>query len=325
MKAIRIMGLTAFLAAFLTGPALAAVAPVGLGTAGGYAVLAYSTVTNTGPTTITGDVGLHPGSAVTGFGSVTLHGTQHVADGAALQAKNDLVAAYNSAAGRTPTTVGTELGGQTFTAGVYNTQNGELGLTGVVTLDAQGDPNAVFIFQAASTLTTASGSRVVLVNGSQACNVFWKVTSSATLGTSTAFAGNILALASITLTTGATLVGRALAQTGAVTLDTNVITRAVCSTPAGAQPTAGTTPVPGGVQPPAGTTPVPGGVQPPAGTTPVPGAVQPPTTNSTPPPTTTGGSGDSGSGPGAPLIVLIAGLAAAAAFVTVRRLDTIRR
>jgi hypothetical protein len=309
------MGLTAFLAVFLTGPALAAVAPVGLGTTGGYAVLAYSTVTNTGPTTITGDVGLHPGSAVTGFGSVTLHGTQHVADAAALQAKNDLVTAYNSAAGRTPTTVGTELGGHTFTAGVYNTQNGELGLTGEVTLDAQGDPNAVFIFQAASTLTTASGSSVVLANGSQACNVFWKVTSSATLGTSSAFAGNILALASITLTTGATLVGRALAQTGAVTLDTNVITRALCSTSGGAQPPAGTTPAPG-----AGTTPVPG-----AGTTPVPGGALPPTTAGTPPPTTTGGSGDSGSGPGAPLIVLIAGLAAAAAFVTVRRLDTIRR
>jgi hypothetical protein len=228
-----------------------------------------------------------------------------VADGAALQAKNDLVAAYNSAAGRTPTTVGTELGGHTFTAGVYSTQNGELGLTGVVTLDAQGDPNAVFIFQAASTLKTASGSSVVLANGSQACNVFWKVTSSATLGTSSAFAGNILALTSITLTTGATLVGRALAQTGAVTLDTNVITRAVCSTSGGAQPSAS--------------------AQPPAGTTPVPGAVQPPTTSGTPPPTNTGGSGDGGSGPGAPLMVLIAGLAAAAAFVTVRRLDTIRR
>jgi hypothetical protein len=172
-------------------------------------------------------------------------------------------------------------------------------LTGVVTLDAQGDPNAVFIFQAASTLTTASGSSVALANATQACNVFWKVTSSATLGTSSAFAGNILALASITMTTGATLVGRALAQTGAVTLDTNVITRAVCSTPTGTQPPAGTTPVPGGVLPP--------------------------TTNSTPPPTISGGSGDSGSGPGAPLIVLTAGLAAAAAFVTVRRLDTIRR
>jgi Protein of unknown function (DUF3494). len=306
------MGLTAFLAVFLTGPALAAVAPVGLGTAGGYAVLAYSTVTNTGPTTISGDVGLHPGTSVTGFNTVTLHGTQHVADAAALQAKNDLVTAYNSAAGRTPTTVGTELGGHTFTAGVYNTAAGTLGLTGVLTLDAQGDANAVFIFQAASTLTTASGSSVVLTNRAQACNVFWKVTSSATLGTSSAFAGNILALASITLTTGATLAGSALAQTGAVTLDTNVIARAVCSTS-------------GGAQPPAGTTPVPGGAQPPAGTTPVPGGAQPPTSGGTPPPTTTGGSGDSGSGPGAPLMVLIAGLAAAAAFVTVRRLDTIRR
>jgi hypothetical protein len=301
VKALRTIGLTAFLAVFLTGPALAATAPVGLGTANSFAVLAYSTVTNTGPTTITGDVGLHPGSSVTGFNTVTLHGTQHVADAAALQAKNDLVTAYDNAAGRTPTTVGTELGGQTLTSGVYSTQNGKLGLTGAVTLNAQGDPTAVFIFQAASTLITASGSSVVLTNGAQACNVYWKVASSATLGTSSAFAGNILALASITMTTGATLVGRALAQTGAVTLDTNVITRAVCSTAGGSQPPAAV-----GSQPPTAV-----GSQPASG-------------SGTPPPTSTSGSQESGSGPSPSMLLLFAGLAAAAAFVTLKRFGPAR-
>jgi hypothetical protein len=231
VKVLRTIGMMAVLAVFLTGPALAAVATVGLGTAGNFAVVAHETITNTGPTTITGDVGLNPGTSVTGFGSVTLHGTQQVANGPALQAMNDVITAYTNAAGRTPTIIGTELGGQTLTSGVYSTQDGTLGLTGVLTLNGAGDPNAVFIFQAASTLTTASGSSVAFINSAQACNVFWKITSSATIGTSSAFAGNILALASVTMTTGATLVGRAMAQTGAVTLDTNVITRAVCTTP----------------------------------------------------------------------------------------------
>lgn len=220
--------------------AFAAPSPVGLGTAGGFAVLAGETITNTGPTTITGNVGLHPGSAVTGFASVTLNGTQHVADSAALQAKNDLVTAYNDAAGRTPpTTVATELGGQSLKAGVYNSTAGTFGVTGTLTLDAEGDSHAVFIFQAASTLITAPGSSVSLINGATACNVFWQVGSSATLDTTTRFKGTIMALTSIALKTGATLEGRALARNGEVTMDTNVITNASCSISNTAMPRGG--------------------------------------------------------------------------------------
>jgi hypothetical protein len=221
-------------------------APVGLGTATSAAVLAGSTITNTGPTTINGDVGLHPGTAVTGFASVTLNGSLHVADGVAQQEKADLLTAYNDAAGRTPvTTVSTELGGQTLTTGVYTSASGTFGLTGILTLDAEGDPNAVFVFLAASTLITAPGSSVTLVNGAQACNVVWQIGSSATVDTSTSFKGNILALTSITMSTGATLEGRALARNGAVTLDTNVITVPACSIPTAAPtPGGGTTPTP---------------------------------------------------------------------------------
>jgi Ice-binding-like len=215
----------------VAGTALAAPPSVGLGTAGGFAVLAGETITNTGPTTITGNVGLHPGSAVTGFASVTLHGAQHVADGVALKAKNDLVTAYNDAAGRTPvTTVATELGGKSLKAGVYNSAAGTFGVTGTLTLDAEGDSHAVFIFKAASTLITAPGSSVALINGASACNVFWQVGSSATLDTTTKFKGTVMALTSISLKTGATLQGRALARNGAVTLDSNVITDAACAT-----------------------------------------------------------------------------------------------
>ncbi len=231
MKMLGTIGLAAVLAATLAGTALAAQAQVGLGTAASYAVLAGETITNTGATTITGDVGLHPGSSVTGFATVTLDGTQHIADAAALQAKNDLVTAYGDAAGRTPVTaVPTELGGTTLTAGVYGSDT--LGLTGTLTLDAEGDSGAVFIFQAGSTLITAPDSTVALANGASACNVYWQVGSSATLATATTFKGTILALTSIALQTGATLEGRALARNGAVTLDTNVIDSAACNTSA---------------------------------------------------------------------------------------------
>jgi len=222
-----------FLSALLVGPSLQAqVSSVTLGTADGFAVLAGTAITNTGPTTITGDVGLHPGTAVTGFTSVTLNGEPHFTDAVAEQAKVDLVTAYNGAAGQTPaTTVATELGGQTLTEGVYKSAAGTFAITGTLTLDAQGDPNAVFVFQAASTLVTASASKVEFINGAQACNVFWQVGSSATLGTSSSLRGSILALTSITLNTGATIEGRALARNGAVTLDTNTITRATCAIP----------------------------------------------------------------------------------------------
>jgi len=161
-----------------------------------------------------------------------LIGTSHLADLTAAAAKLDLTAAFNDAAGRTGVlTVPTELGGTTLPPGVYNTASGTLGITGTLTLDAQGNPNAVFIFKAASTLITATNSSIVLINGAQANNVFWQVGSSATLGTGTAFRGTILALASITVTTGVTIEGRALTQTAAVTLDTNTISIATLIPP----------------------------------------------------------------------------------------------
>ncbi|MCW2978113.1 MAG: hypothetical protein JWM06_3394, partial [Actinomycetia bacterium] len=207
-------------------------APGNLRTAAGYAVLAGTTVTSTGPTTVNGNLGLSPGSSVTGFGpGLVSGGVQNVANPAAVQAKADLVTAYNDAAGQTPTTAvaGDALGGLTVTPGVYS--GGALDLTGTLTLDAQGDRNAVFVFQAASTLITASASQVKLVNGASSCNVFWKVGSSATLGTTTSFRGTILALTSIGLNTGSTVDGRLLARNGAVTLDSNTITTPECSSP----------------------------------------------------------------------------------------------
>jgi subtilisin family serine protease len=206
--------------------------PVTLGTAADYAVLAGSTVTSTGPTTVGGDLGLSPGTSVTGFGPGLMNsGVQDVANSAALRAKSDLTTAYNAAATLAPATpvVASTLGGLTLTPGVYS--GGALDLTGTVTLDAQGNPNAVFVFQAASTLITASASQVKLVNGASPCNVYWQVGSSATLGTTTSFAGTILALTSITLNTGATVDGRMLARNGAVTMDSNTIKAPDCASP----------------------------------------------------------------------------------------------
>jgi hypothetical protein len=218
----------------LDGAAVAAQPQVGLGTSTPYAVLAGTTVTNTGPSVISGNVGVSPGTAVTGFppGQVNA-GTIHAADAVALQAKNDLTTAYDDAAGRGPVVDETsqDLGGQTLVPGVYNAASG-MALTGTVTLDAQGDPDAVFVFQAGSTLITATGSTVALVGGAQACHVFWQVGSSATIGTTSVFVGSVLALTDISLQTGATVQGRMLARNGQVSLDTNTITRPVCAAPA---------------------------------------------------------------------------------------------
>jgi hypothetical protein len=198
--------------------------PVALGSAGTFSVLASSTVTNTGPTVVTGDVGVSPGTAVTGFPpGMVVGGAIHTADGPAGSAQIDLTTAYNDAAGRTtPSSVSGDLGGLTLPPGLYKSTS-FLNLTGILKLDGQGNTNSVFIFQIASALTTFSGSQVILLNGAQAANVFWQVGSSATLGTNSIFNGTILAQASVTLTTGAALNGRALARTGAVTLDTNTI------------------------------------------------------------------------------------------------------
>jgi type VI secretion system secreted protein VgrG len=203
-----------------------------LGTSQSFAVLAGSSVTNTGSSVVTGDVGVSPGSSVTGFPpGVVTGGSIHAADATAAQAQSDLTMAYNIAAG-TPCGVdltGQNLGGLTLTPGVYCFASSAF-LTGTLTLNMQGNPNASFLFKIGSTLTTSSASSILLINsGGTSCppNLNWQVGSSATLGTGSTFRGNILALTSITMTTGMTLAGRALARNGAVTLDTNTI--ALCA------------------------------------------------------------------------------------------------
>ena len=211
---------------FCASPALAQAL---LGTSQSFGVLGASAVTNTGPTTIVGNLGVSPGTSITGFPPGTVVGVTHMTDAVASQAQADATTAYNALAGMACNTVltGQDLGGLTLTPGVYCfTSSAQL--TGTLTLNAQNDPNAVFVFQIASALTTASNSSVQIINGGQSCNVFWQIGSSATLGTNTNFIGSIIALASITLNTGATLEGRALARTGAVTLDTNMITATFC-------------------------------------------------------------------------------------------------
>jgi hypothetical protein len=202
-----------------------------------FAVLAGSTVTNTAtPTVVNGNLGVSPGSAVTGFPpGVVTDGTIHAADPAAALAQSDLTTLYSDLAGSAcnDSLTGQDLGGKTLAAGVYCFATSAQ-LTGTLTLDAQGNPNAVFIFQIGSTLTTATASSVLLVNGASSCNVFWQVGSSATLGTGTALVGSIVALTSITLNTGAGLSGRALARNGAVTLDDNAV--AVCTGGVGIPP-----------------------------------------------------------------------------------------
>jgi hypothetical protein len=226
-RGLGLLSLTLLFAAFLATGAQAA--SVNLGTAGNFSVLAGSAVTNTGSSVFVGDVGVSPQTSITGFPPGTVFGTIHAADAVAGTAQSDLTTAYNDAAGRSSTaTVSGDLAGRTLSPGVY-TSASSLGLTGNLTLDAHGDKSAVFVFQAGSTLTTQSGSRVLLTGGAQSCNVYWQVGSSATIGTSTAFTGNILALTSISLTTNATLDGSALARNGAVTLDSNVVSRSRCA------------------------------------------------------------------------------------------------
>ena len=188
---------------------------VGLGTAAPFAVLAGTpAVTNTGASTISGDVGIAPALAVTGFPPGTISGATHKGDAVAIQAKSDLATAYTDAARRSATATHATLGGLTLVGGVYNAGGATLGLTGTLTLDGQNDPSAVWIFQATSDLVTASSSTVRVINGGSACNVFWQVTSSATLGSGSTFVGTIMALSSITMANGVTVDGRALAQIG---------------------------------------------------------------------------------------------------------------
>jgi len=204
--------------------ATAGQAPVPPGSAARFAVLAATTVTSSGATTVNGHLGVSPGTAVTG--SLKVSGMIHAGGRTAAGAQNDLTTAYKDAAGRTvdAITVAGNLGGLTLTPGLYKSTSSLEISSGDLTLDAKGDTNAVFIFQTASTLTTTIGRHVILSGGAKAANIYWQVGSSATLGTVSVFKGNILALTSITLQNGATVEGRLLARTAAVTLDTNTIT-----------------------------------------------------------------------------------------------------
>jgi ice-binding like protein len=199
---------------------------VSLGSSSSYAILASSSIASTGATSLTGNLGLSPGSSVTGFPPGTVTGTKDVANSAAASAKGDLTTAWNDAKGRSncATTVAGNIGGQTLKPGLYTSTSTLAISSGDLTLDGQGNSNAVFIFQVASSLTTTSGRMVILTNGAQASNVFWEVGSSATLGTTSTLYGTILAYASVTIDTGATLHGRAMAETGSVVLQAATVT-----------------------------------------------------------------------------------------------------
>jgi hypothetical protein len=193
-----------------------------------FAIIAGSAITNTGATSITGDLGLSPGTSVGGFPPGVLTGTLQVNTNLSIQGKLDLKTAYNDAAGRVATDIVTlsgNIGGLTLTPGLYKTTSSLAVSSGDLTFDAKGDANAVFIIQIASSLTVTSGRKVFLKGSASASNIFWKVGSSATFGTTSSFKGTILAMQSITFNTGATLNGRALAQTGGVTLAGNTIVK----------------------------------------------------------------------------------------------------
>lgn len=214
---------------FFISTAFAQQASVQIGDTKNFAILAGSTITNTGSTVVYGDIGLFPGTSFTGSADIVLDGKIHLTNTDASKAKDALTLAYNDVAGRTPVTIiATELGGQTLLPGVYASESGTFEITGTLTLDAKGDNDAMFIFQMASTLVTASNSNVELINDATSCGVYWQVGSSATLGVNSKFVGRIYASESITLNNGAKVTGQLLAMTGAVTLDKNVVSNQLC-------------------------------------------------------------------------------------------------
>ncbi len=265
-----------------TGANAAIVPTVPLATAANYSVLGASTVTNTNATVLNNSLGLWPGTSITGFppGIVVPPATTDTTNAAAQQAQSDLTAAYVDAAGRPlNATTTADLVNLNLQGGVYaGPSKGALGLTGPLTLDGAGDPSSVFIFQTNSTLITGSGSTVNLINGAQECNVFWQVGSSATLGSGSVFRGNILALTSVTVESGVTVHGRALARNGAVTLDNDTFTTPTCAQQV--PPTTTTTAPPTTTTAPPATTTT---TAPPATTT-----TQPTTTTTAPPAAATG-------------------------------------
>ncbi len=248
----------AFCLVFAAVPIAAEAAAVNLATAQPFVVLSGAGVTNTGPSVLNGDLGVSPGTALSGFSApATVNGATHANDEVASQAQADLTTAYNVAAGQPippgNELTGTNLGQRTLDPGVYG-YSSSAQLTGQLTLDAHGDPNAQFVFVIGSSLTTESASSVVLVNGASPCNVFWKVGESATLGSTTVFAGNLMALTSISLNNGVNVVGRMLARNGEVTLINDVLTRPECATGSSQTPT-GSAPGGSAGTPAAGTAP----------------------------------------------------------------------
>lgn len=245
LRRIRLAGIAIAILALFALPTAAQAAPVGLGTADPFVVLGGAKVTNVGPSVLNGNLGISPGTELEGFGPAVINGSTHATDEVAAKAQLDLTTAYDTAAEQPVLPAndlsGTDLGGLKLSPGTYRYNAAAL-LTGALTLDAEGDPNAEFVFQIGSQLTTESASSVVLVNGASPCNVYWQVGSSAELGTTTSFQGTLMALTSISLLSKATVVGRMLARNGQVSLIENTLTRPLCPTGSTGPPSGGTPP-----------------------------------------------------------------------------------
>lgn len=234
LRRARLAGFALAILTVFALPTAAQAAPVGLGTAGPFVVLGGAKVTNVGPSVLNGNLGISPGTELEGFGPpAVINGSTHATTEVAAQAQLDLTTAYDAAAGQSVLPAndlsGEDLGGLKLAPGTYRYSAAAL-MTGALILDAEGDPNAEFVFQIGSQLTTESASSVLLVNGASPCNVYWQVGSSAVLGTTTSFQGTLMALTSISLNSKATVVGRMLARNGQVSLIENTLTRPLCAT-----------------------------------------------------------------------------------------------